>query len=206
VSPIDQPLSTENPQRPLRADARRNRELILEAAQALFATDGLSVPLDDIARRAGVGPGTVHRHFPTKDALIAAVAMSRLQRVIALAHKLATAEDAGAALRRQLSAMLTEGDHSTPLKSALAGIEFDIRTTAPDAAAELRTAVNTLLQRAQSAGAIRADIDIDDLMATLAGTFHAIQHTGTRTESDRAQRLITLLFDSLNPTQRPKRN
>jgi AcrR family transcriptional regulator len=201
MSPNDHSPSTKNEYRPVRADARRNRELILEAAQELFASDGLSAPLDAIAVRAGVGAGTVHRHFPTKDALVAAVATSRLQQIVSLAHKLATAEDPGAALRRQLTEMLAEGDHSAPLKSALADTDFDLRAAAPETAAELRTAVNTLLQRAQNVGAIRTDIDVDDLMAVLAGTFHAIQHTGARLESDRAQRLLALLFDSLNPAQ-----
>lgn len=186
--------------RPLRADARRNRERVLEAAQELFAgPEGLSVPLDEIAEHAGVGAGTVHRHFPTKDALIAAVAVSRIERVVALATSLATAEDPGAALRQQLSAMLAEGDQSTPLKSALAGTDFDIRTAAPDAAAELRGAVNVLLRRAQKAGTIRPGIDIDDLMAALAGTFHAIQYTGEPASSKRAKRLTTMFFDSLQP-------
>ena len=138
--------------RPLRADARRNRERILEAAQELFAgPEGLSVPLDEIAEHAGVGAGTVHRHFPTKEALIAAVAVSRIQQVVTLATSLATADDPGAALRQQLSVMLAEGDQSAPLKSALAGTDFNIRTAAPDAAGELRDAVNVLLRRAQKA-------------------------------------------------------
>jgi AcrR family transcriptional regulator len=194
----DRPPIAEHPARRQRADARRNRERILEAAQTLFATDGLAVPLDQIAHRAGVGPGTVHRHFPTKEALIAAVAISRVQHLVTAAQQLATAPDAGAALRHQLSEMLAEGAHSTPLKSALAGTEFDIRTAAPEPAAELRKAVGTLLRRAQSAGSIRTDIDIDDLMAVLAGTFHAIQHAGAPFESERAKRLITLLFDGLS--------
>lgn len=101
------------------------------------------MPLDEIAEKAGVGPGTVHRHFPTKDALIAAVAVARLQQVVALAVRLATAPDAGGALRRQLSEVLAEGDQSTPLKSALADAGFDIRSGDPDAAAELRSAVST---------------------------------------------------------------
>lgn len=58
---------------PLRADARRNRDRLLQAATAVFATDGLAAPLDEIARRAGVGPGTLYRHFPTKEALFEAV-------------------------------------------------------------------------------------------------------------------------------------
>ena len=190
--------------RPLRADARRNRERILDAAQLLFAgPEGLAVPLDEIAEQAGVGPGTVHRHFPTKDALIAAVAVARLRQIVALAVRLATAPDAGAALRRQLAEMLAEGDQSAPLKSALGGTGFDIRTADPGAAAELRAAVSTLLHRAQGAGAVRSDIDIDDLMAGLAGTFHAIQYTGQRCDSERAERLIAMFFDSLKLGQDP---
>lgn len=188
--------------RPLRADARRNRERILEAAQELFAgPEGLSVPLDEIAEHAGVGAGTVHRHFPTKEALIAAVAVSRIQQVVTLATSLATADDPGAALRQQLSVMLAEGDQSAPLKSALAGTDFNIRTAAPDAAGELRDAVNVLLRRAQKASAIRPEIDIDDLMAALAGTFHAIQYTGERFDSRHAKRLAGMFFDSLERRQ-----
>jgi AcrR family transcriptional regulator len=199
MSPSDQ-TSADDRSRPLRADARRNRQRVLEAAQALFASpEGLSVPLDEIAERAGVGPGTVHRHFPTKDALIAAVAVSRLHHIVALATRLSRAEDSGAALRQQLTEMLAEGDLSTPLKSALADTDFDIRTADPDAARELHDAVGTLLRRAQSAGAARTDIDIDALMAALAGTFHAIQYSGERSGSERAKLLTTMFFDSLKP-------
>jgi len=68
---------------PLRADARRNRARVLAAAQEAFATEGLSVPLDEIARRAGVGAGTVYRHFPTKEALFEAIVLHQMQDVIA---------------------------------------------------------------------------------------------------------------------------
>jgi AcrR family transcriptional regulator len=186
-----------DPSRPLRADARRNRERILEAARALFTgPEGLAVPLDEIAARAGVGPGTVHRHFPTKDALMAAVTVSRLEEIVALAARLATAADPGDALREQLCAMLAEGEQSTPLKSALAGTDFDIRTAAPEAAAELRSALAVLLRRAQDAGAVRADIDVDDLLSALAGAFHAVQHGGG-SGSKRAARIIAMFFDGL---------
>ena len=184
----------------LRADARRNRERVLAAARELFATDGLSVSLDEIARQAGVGPGTVHRHFPTKEALIAAVAIDRLQQVIAQARGLASAEDPAAAFRTQLSRMLAYGDDSAPLKSALAGTDLDIRTAAPEIAGELRDAVGVLLLRAQDAGAIRPDLDIEDLMALLAGTFQAIRYAGANTNSRQAQRLTGVLLDGLRPT------
>ena len=70
------------PARPLRADAARNRARVLEVAYETFAAEGLSVPIDEIARRAGVGAGTVYRHFPTKEDLFRAVVESRLRRVI----------------------------------------------------------------------------------------------------------------------------
>ena len=82
--------------RPLRADARRNRERILAAATAAFAADGLSVPLDEIARRAGVGPGTLYRHFPAKEALWEAVLHDRLQRLADEAEALHRAARPGA--------------------------------------------------------------------------------------------------------------
>ena len=72
--------------RGLRSDARRNRDRVLRSAQQLFATDGLGVSLDDIARHAGVGPGTVHRHFPAKEALYLAVAIDQLWHLVAEAQ------------------------------------------------------------------------------------------------------------------------
>src|SRR3954447_9562788 len=80
----------------LRADARRNRARVLQTARRLFATEGLGVSLDDIARCAGVGPGTVHRHFPTKESLYAAVATDMLQRLVAEGEALAGTADPAA--------------------------------------------------------------------------------------------------------------
>lgn len=74
-------------ERPLRADARRNRERVLAAAQEAFAAEGISVPLDEIARRAGVGAGTVYRHFPTKEALFAAAIVDRVDRMTGRARE-----------------------------------------------------------------------------------------------------------------------
>jgi AcrR family transcriptional regulator len=189
----------------LRADARRNRDRVLAAARELFASDGLSVSLDEIARRAGVGPGTVHRHFPAKEDLIAAVAIGRLEQIVEQARDLATADDPGAAFRSQLSRMLAYADEIGPLKSALAGTDLDIRTAAPEVAAALRDAVGLLLVRAQDVGAIRADLDVDDLMALLAGSFHAIQYAGVNAKSRQAQRLTAVLFDGLRRTTEHRR-
>ncbi|WP_322748782.1 MULTISPECIES: helix-turn-helix domain-containing protein [unclassified Frankia] len=181
--------------RPLRADARRNRERVLRAARELFSIEGLSVPLDEIARRAGVGAGTVHRHFPTKETLFAAVVVDQVEQLIADVRALAQQADPGDALVEMLERMLAEGAASLPLKAALAGTDFDIRTTAPEVAARLRETLRAFLQRAQDAGDIRGDIDIDDLFALLAGAFATLRHADA--PPDQAVRLNTVLFDGL---------
>src|SRR5213080_2420166 len=99
------PPAAQRSDREPRADARRNRERVLRTAQRLFATEGLGVSLDEIARRAGVGPGTVHRHFPAKEALYLAVAIDQLKQLVAEAEVLAATGDP-AALFTLLSRMM----------------------------------------------------------------------------------------------------
>lgn len=182
----------------MRADARRNRDRLLASAGALFAAHGLSVSLDEIARHAGVGPGTVHRHFPTKESLVAAVAIDRVRATAAYGRSLLADAEPGAALRALLARMLAEGEVSAPLKSALAGTDFDLRTAAPQASAELREAVAGLLGRAQDAGQVRADLDVDDVMAVVAGVFAALGHGRAGVDPERASRLIGVFFDGLS--------
>ena len=180
--------------RPLRADARRNREAILRAAADRFEHDGLGVSLDAIAAHAGVGPGTLYRHFATKHALLAAVMIDHLHDLTARLGALAEAEDADAALRDAVRAMLAEGTRSAPLKAALAGTELDIRSARPEAAEKLRGALAALLSRAQSTGSVRADVDVDDLMALVAGTFKALEYRNSPASS---KRIEEILFDGL---------
>ena len=85
------------PDRPLRADARRNREQVLRAAREAFAESGYGVPLDEIAARAGVGPGTVYRHFPAKEALFQAVVTARIEDLLGDARARADGDDPGGA-------------------------------------------------------------------------------------------------------------
>jgi AcrR family transcriptional regulator len=151
--------------RPLRADARRNRERVLVAAREAFAAEGLSVSLDDVARRAGVGPGTVHRHFPTKDALFEAVIADRLQGLTVAATELADAPDAGAAFFAFFHRMADDARHNLALASALTDIGEAVR----EAGEALAAALGVLLARAQQAGAVRADLQIAELHAIVAG-------------------------------------
>src|ERR1700677_445413 len=151
---LTKPSTAQRGHRELRADARRNRERVLRTAQQLFATEGLGVSLDEIARRAGVGPGTVHRHFPSKEALYLAVATDQLQQLVAQAKALAAADDPAAALLTLFSRLMATGAENATVKSALAAAEFDLRTAAPDVAADLTRHVADLLDRAHAAGVV----------------------------------------------------
>lgn len=162
--------------RPLRADARRNRARVLEMAQEVFASEGLSVPIDEIARRAGVGVGTVYRHFPTKEALFEAVILSRFERLVEEARSLADAGEAGEAFFGFLSRMIEEGMAKKDLVDALGGAGRDFRAVTSAVAQDLRLAMDLLLTRAQESGAVRDDVGIADLMALVAGTSLAIRH------------------------------
>jgi AcrR family transcriptional regulator len=166
-----------------RADARRNRERVLRAAQRLFASHGLGVPLDEIARRAGVGPGTVHRHFPTKEALYLAVAIDQIRQLVTEGEALAGTGDP-AALFTLLSRMTASGAENAAVKSALTAAEFDLRNAAPDAAADLTRQVARLLDRARRAGVVRHDVTADEVMAVVAGAFAAIRHADADADAD----------------------
>ncbi len=195
------PAAAHGSDRELRADARRNRERVLRTAQQLFATEGLGVSLDEIARRAGVGPGTVHRHFPTKEALYLAVATDELRRLVAHAQALAATSDPGA-LFTLLSAMMASGAENVAVKSALVAAEFDLRTAAPDVAADITRHVADLLDRAHAADAVRPDLTVDEVMALVAGAFAAIRHAGAETSRERSAHIAQLILDGLRPRPR----
>lgn len=162
--------------RPLRADARRNRERVLNAAREAFAADGVTVPLDEIARRAGVGPGTVYRHFPTKEALFAAVIAEHTEDLVRFARTASTADDPGAAFFAFLERLSDTAATKKDLADALAGAGVDIVGAAPTA--ELNAALGVLLERAREVGAVRGDVGIAELTALLKGAMLALQGTG----------------------------
>jgi AcrR family transcriptional regulator len=185
--------------RELRADARRNRERVLRTAQQVFAADGLGVSLDEIARRAGVGPGTVHRHFPSKEALYLAVAIDQLEQLASEAKVLAATGDPATAFFTQLSRMVASGAENVAVKSALAAAEFDLRTAAPDVAVDLTCRVEDLLRRAQAANAVRDDVTVEEVMALVAGAFAAIRHAGAEASRQRSAHIAQLILDGLRP-------
>jgi AcrR family transcriptional regulator len=186
--------------RELRIDARRNRERVLLSAHVLFATEGLGVSLDEIARRAGVGPATVHRHFPGKEALYLAVATDQLKRLVSEAEVLAGTDDP-AALYTLLARMVATGAENAAVESALAAAEFDLRTASPDVAADLTRHVADLLKRAHAAGAVRHDLTVEEVMALVAGAFYAIRHAGAETSRQRSAHIAQLVLDGIRPPE-----
>jgi len=182
-------------EKPLRADAQRNRKRVLEVAHAVFASEGIAVPIDEIARRAGFGVGTLYRHFPTKEALFGAVIIDHVERVLETARALATSSDPGHALLGCLIRIVEEGGVKRHLFDALAGAEFPEKARYEELKHELERTIEVLLVRAQKARAVRRDVDIDDVLALLTGAFAAVD----RRAGDRLTnaRLLALVFDGL---------
>src|ERR1700754_3453878 len=121
------------PARALRADAARNRARVLEVAYDTFAAEGLAVPIDEIARRAGVGAGTVYRHFPTKEDLYRAVVADRITNIIGSGRALLDTGEPGEALFTFLRSMVLQwGATDQGLAEALAGVGIDVATALPD--------------------------------------------------------------------------
>jgi AcrR family transcriptional regulator len=149
-------------ERPLRADAARNRARVLQIAYDVFAEQGLSVPIDEIARRAGVGAGTVYRHFPTKEALFEAVIGERVRQVVDSARTLLAA-DSSTALFSFIREMVRSGAVDHGMVDALAGYGIDVESAAPGAEAEFLAALGELLAAAQKAGTARADVGLAEL-------------------------------------------
>lgn len=181
--------------RPLRADARRNRARVLEAAGEAFAAEGPSVPLDEIARRAGVGAGTVYRHFPTKEALLHAVLTDRLVLLHEKALAALDAPDPGPAFFTYFDTMVAAADGKMDLAEALAGQGIDVIAATRDVAVPLKAAMEELLRRAQDAGAVRADVGIEILHALVVAAVSASRAVPPRD----AARVTGLVADALRP-------
>ncbi|MFK4089420.1 TetR/AcrR family transcriptional regulator [Kribbella sp. NPDC020789] len=171
-----------------RADAVANRGKVLAAARTAFAAEGLAVSLDEIARRAGVGAGTVHRHFRTKAELVEAVLAAAVGDLVAAADSAATSTDPGKALRDFLVRLVTEGAAAHELAARL---QADANAVAGPVA-DLDRAMSLLLSRAHDAGAVRHDLDDRDLAAIVAAAHAAYVHPAG---GNRAVQLVLRALD-----------
>ncbi|WP_239514327.1 TetR/AcrR family transcriptional regulator [Streptosporangium sp. 'caverna'] len=184
---------TEKP-RPLRADAARNRARVLQVAYETFAEEGAAVPIDEIARRAGVGAGTVYRHFPTKESLFQAIVADRLSQVIERARAQAAA-DPGEGLYAFLVHMAEQGATDLGLTEAFAGIGFDLTEALPEAEREFTGIMADLLAQAQRAGTVRSDVDTDDIKTLIVGLQAMRRFRG---DSERMRRVYPVIRAGLS--------
>jgi len=174
-------------ERPLRADAARNRARVLDAALEAFAAEGLSVPIDEIARRAGVGAGTVYRHFPAKEDLVGAVIADQMQRIIDGGYALLGEGKPGEALFTFLRAAVEWSATNRGLVDTLGGSEIKVKEEGT-----FLDLLGELLRVAQEAGTVRKDVGVADVKALMVGLL-AMQSYN----DDAAERLTEVVLDGL---------
>jgi AcrR family transcriptional regulator len=179
----------------LRADARRNRAAILAAAEAVFAEQGTSAPTEEVAARAGVAIGTVFRHFPTKDVLLAAMMKELLARLAGEAAELISDGDPATALFTFFARVVEQAAARKTVADLLADQGIDLR--AADPVATLRQELETLLAGAIRAGAVRDDVGGAEVLALLAATSDAALRSGWDARLQR--RVLAVVFAGLRP-------
>jgi AcrR family transcriptional regulator len=179
----------------LRRDAQRNRERIVSTARKLFARDGVEVSVDDITREAGVGMGTLYRHFPTKEELIDAVLENAFDDLVQLAEEAASAEDAWAGFTTFLEQALAEHAANRGLKDVLATHDPG-RERAQAMRERIRPLVQRMIQRAQAQGVLRPDLTAEDVPLVFWTGSRVIETTET-VAPDLWRRYLGLLVDGL---------
>lgn len=181
--------------RPTRADARRNFDRLVAAADAVFSEQGVDAPLDDIAKRAGVGSGTLYRHFPSRDALIGAVIWERICALCRRGTELLAAESSASALRTWLRSMIDFTMRRGLAGALMASAWNDTSELFAACHHELEETAALLLERAQRDGSIRPDLSLTDVLTFANAIASGIEHSPDR--DDRADRMLRLLLEGL---------
>lgn len=183
-----------------RADARENREAILAAARKAFAQEGVGVPMREIARRAGLGPATVYRHFATKQDLLAAAFADQMARCSTILEDGLADDDPWRGLRVAVERIMVL--HA--LDRGLARAFTDQMRGGPDAAAERAASVGllrALVERARDAGELRPDVGVDDFVLALMAN-EGIRAASPERREQSSRRLAVLLLPALRRTDR----
>lgn len=178
--------------RPRRADARRNYDQLVDAASVAFAREGADASLEEIARQAGVGSATLHRHFPSRQALLTAVFHDRVEELCEQARDLATGDDPGPALTDWLRSVNAYVATTRGLASSL--------VPATDNACHrmMEDAGDELLTRARTAGAVRVEVSISDLLTLVVAISMTVEHRPGAKASE-AERLLNLALTGIHP-------
>ncbi len=179
----------------LRRDAQRNRERIVSSARSLFARDGVDVSVDDITREAGVGMGTLYRHFPTKEELIDAVLEDAFDDLVQLAEEAVAAKDAWAGFAGFLEQALAQHAANRGLKDVLASHQQG-RDRAQAMRERIRPLLRQMIERAQGQGTLRADVTAEDIPLVFWTGGRVIETTGA-VAPDYWRRYLGLLLDGL---------
>jgi AcrR family transcriptional regulator len=195
VEPAEHPSTG----RPLRKDAVRNRELLITTAAAAFSVSGADVPLEDIAGRAGVGIGTLYRHFPTRDDMVEAVYRREVEQLAEAVPTLVETLPAGEALHRWMHLFVDYIATKRLIAPSLAAVANRAPTLYASSSELISQAMATLVRRAIAAGDVRKDIDPSDLLRALIGVSYGNPNEGWEAS---ARRLIDILMDGLRVTGR----
>jgi AcrR family transcriptional regulator len=184
--------STQDASRPLRSDAARNRELILATAAEVFAEHGLEAGYDEIARRAGIGVGTVYRRFPERSELVQALFESRIEEMVAIGEEAASMPDAWTGLTWFFEKSVEKQVADRGLKEVMVQTlnEGGQMTVGRE---RIGPIVENLMERAQADGALRRDVEVTDLGMQLM----LIGSLSTPEQPDLWRRYLALLFDGL---------
>jgi AcrR family transcriptional regulator len=189
-------LTPPEPGRPVRSDARRNREKLVAVAQAAFAAADGTVALEAIAREAGVGIGTLYRHFPTREALVEAVYAAELDDVTASAPALLEELPPEAALRawmdRYAAFVETKRGMADVLRASLASG----RIATPATRRRITAAIGSILDAGARAGTLRTGVDPEDVTLMLLGVFLS---TSSGQDAERVGRMLDLIIDAVRP-------
>lgn len=189
-------LSSGPPRRKIRADAQRNRERILGTAKQLFTRDGAAASLDDIARQAGVGPGTLYRHFPTRDALIEAVYRSEVEKLAGAEQRFAETMPPLEALRAWMFLFIDHVSEKRLIIPAMDTVAGGSMRLIEGSRNLIHSAFLRSIERAISHGDLRADIDPNDFVRALVGVFHTTAFPGWE---ESARRIVDILIAGSRP-------
>ncbi|MCK2214115.1 TetR/AcrR family transcriptional regulator [Actinomadura sp. ATCC 31491] len=189
-------MTDEEPRAP-RADAQRNRARILEVARTVVAEQGTQASLRDVARRAGIGLGTLYRHFPTRDELLETLLSDRFDRLAARAAALESTRPPADALAQWVSDFAEGATAYRGLAASMLATIEDETSSLHASCLAMRQAAGRLLGNAQAAGAVRADVDGTDLFALV----NAVGWIADQAPSLSARRahLLSLVLDGLKP-------